>query len=434
MSMVALLATAVLLSGCSGEPGPTVDPAAPALPDGWIGALVADPTAFGRVTGDARGAWVALHHGDLTTAAQGFGQGIGAHRAWREQAELHGDLAELSGWTWTALHAEWTAQDPTVADGPLTLLAALAAADAGDAEGARALAAALPPAQQSLVDELLAAGRADVAEADVDVPDLDDGGCLGAALAARLSADGVELPAGCDGSAPLALGEGEARFHDPLLHGTLARSAARSAEDALGQSWPERIAASGAGLDDLVFGVFWTDADLAAYLADPRATLSLDEIAGWTADGATSDDPQQARDQARRLDAALDAWAAARRDGASDDGRALLDDLKLVPQVRARTLERWARQALHNGRPHQALAWLQMAVDLESARELGPINRPSLYALLAQARARTGRTREALDALAVLEPAVPEVHALTETLGDLVVLQGMRRQGDSKEH
>jgi len=47
---------------------------------------------------------------------------------------------------------------------------------------------------------------------------------------------------------------------------------------------------------------------------------------------------------------------------------------------------------------------------------------------------RLGRTREALDVLVLLEGGYPEVAPLKELVGDLAVLQGLDRQGDSKEN
>jgi len=62
------------------------------------------------------------------------------------------------------------------------------------------------------------------------------------------------------------------------------------------------------------------------------------------------------------------------------------------------------------------------------------LNPPTLFAVSAAANLRTGRTREALDALEVLVGAYPEIKGLDETVGDLAVLQGLDRAGDSREN
>ncbi|MEL6350094.1 MAG: hypothetical protein AAFV53_43745, partial [Myxococcota bacterium] len=75
-----------------------------------------------------------------------------------------------------------------------------------------------------------------------------------------------------------------------------------------------------------------------------------------------------------------------------------------------------------------------MAMDMQGGRQIGALNPPGLFVLLAEANLRTGRSREALDMLDPLKEAYPEVKGLNETLGDLVVLEGLERIGDSKEN
>ena len=52
----------------------------------------------------------------------------------------------------------------------------------------------------------------------------------------------------------------------------------------------------------------------------------------------------------------------------------------------------------------------------------------------AAAQLGMGQTREALTSLAPIKNHHPEAQALLEWLGDLAVLQGLDRQGDSKEN
>jgi hypothetical protein len=57
-----------------------------------------------------------------------------------------------------------------------------------------------------------------------------------------------------------------------------------------------------------------------------------------------------------------------------------------------------------------------------------------LQAILIEAQLRTGHTREALDCIQPLLAAYPAATGLNEVLGDLAILQGLDRYGDSKEN
>jgi tetratricopeptide (TPR) repeat protein len=146
-----------------------------------------------------------------------------------------------------------------------------------------------------------------------------------------------------------------------------------------------------------------------------------------------TDDAQVARELARALDIQWSAWLQGLQSRVADDGKALLQDLSLGRIYRNQNLISLAEQCLDRDRPRQALALAQMAQDMAHPREIGPLNPPILFAILAEANVMTGHTREALDYLEVLIEAYPEVLALDETVGDLAVLKGMSRQGDSKE-
>ena len=146
-----------------------------------------------------------------------------------------------------------------------------------------------------------------------------------------------------------------------------------------------------------------------------------------------TDDAQVAREFARELDVQLSAWLQGLESRIPEDGKALLRDLNLGQIYRNQNLLSLAERCLDTDRPRQALALAQMAQDMAHPREIGPLNPPVLFAILAEANVVTGHTREALDYLEVLSEAYPEVLALDETVGDLVVLKGMNRQGDSKE-
>jgi hypothetical protein len=146
-----------------------------------------------------------------------------------------------------------------------------------------------------------------------------------------------------------------------------------------------------------------------------------------------TDDAQVAREFARALDIQWSAWLQGLQSRVSDEGKALLQDLNLGRLYRNQNLISLAEQCLDRDRPRQALALAQMTQDMAHPREIGPLNPPILFAIFAEANVMTGHTREALDYLEVLSEAYPEVLALDETVGDLAVLKGMNRQGDSKE-
>jgi hypothetical protein len=118
----------------------------------------------------------------------------------------------------------------------------------------------------------------------------------------------------------------------------------------------------------------------------------------------------------------------------TDDGAELLDGLNLAGILRSRFLLALARYALVADHPRQALAVIQMAMDLENPRKIGPLNPPGFFAATAEAQLLAGHTREALDALQVLSDAYPELAGVDEVVGDLAILQGLDRHGDSKEN
>jgi hypothetical protein len=189
-----------------------------------------------------------------------------------------------------------------------------------------------------------------------------------------------------------------------------------------------------------VFSGTWTVADASAeWSRDPGgrtvgaegptlAALELDRPAG------DADEAEDARAQVRLLDGFLDGWALARMPAFSEEGRAVLHDLGILPVYRAQVLLAKARTALMDGRPHQAAAFARMGLDLARPREIGPTNPAGLHVVLATALLETGRSREALDTLQVLAEAMPALEAIDSIVEDLVVLEGMGRVGDSKEN
>jgi hypothetical protein len=142
-------------------------------------------------------------------------------------------------------------------------------------------------------------------------------------------------------------------------------------------------------------------------------------------------DGNSCRELARALDQRLDAKAAELATLAQGDGAALLDDLQLVAGFRSRLLVGLAVEALPDA-PTCSLALASLALE-ERSRGIGPLNSPTLFAVLAYANLATGHHREAKDAIQKLVPAFPEVLGLDETIGDLVVLGSMGRDGTNGE-
>jgi hypothetical protein len=196
--------------------------------------------------------------------------------------------------------------------------------------------------------------------------------------------------------------------------------------------------AADAPLSARLFAPWPTAADLVADLPSAESagllgarSPSLRRIGvGTTAFPA--DDPEAAKEEVRLLDAGLASIEKKVSDLGNPDGLAVMNELRLVHRFRQEWLAVRAREALARNHPKRALAYLELARDHANAA-VGPENSPAIFALLAEARLALGRTREALDALHVLAAAHPEVLGLVEVTGDLAVLQGLDRQGDSKE-
>lgn len=381
-----LLAT---LLACGGSAD--VATAAPSpLDTTWVATIVKDPARFGTHIEKEREGWIALHANDWTRASQGAG--APAKRAAAELAVFHAVLARTSNEAWRALGTTWEQRGSFPTDSVLPRLVGLAARDAGDATAA-ARWESLP-------------GRADPAlDARVELH----------TRVRKGEADRAELLS--TATAPLLhepRPEGRRPFWDPLLHLSLSQSHGRAIQADYPTDPLDRTLFSGA---------------VAADDGSPAATLAALGLSL-----PTTDDVDACREAARGLDRQLDAWKPTLAAGASEDGKALLADLRLVEGFRSRALVDWAVDALEADRPRCALALGEMALDHEHPRAVTPLNSPTLFAVLAQANLRTGRTREALDALEVLVTPFPETTGLDETVGDLAVLVGLDRAGDSREN
>jgi hypothetical protein len=423
----------LLLFACASDPAPA--PVDTALAGGWPALAASDPAALGALFDPQREGWIALHAGDWEAAAIRL-EGAPRARALRHLAAVEGDLARLSALVWERTLSRWADQVGISTGSALPAVAALSRADAGDAAGAAAWlqrGGGYTDPDVTALASALASERAalDPAAALPSGVPGSLGGCVGRHQAVRSAAvdpgSSPELDALCPEGVLVreAATDHERVFYDPLVSHTRALVHTKQA-DAI------TATESAAPLPRLLFTAAWTLPDAEARAGGDALGPTLTAL-GLPWPPGPDDEVEPAREWVRALDARLDAWEAEQVAAATPEGQALYRDLQLVPVYRSRLLVEQTRRALQDGRPHQALAIAQRALDVEHARSVGPINPPELFALLAEANLRTGRTREAKDALAVLLPGWPWLRGLDETLGDLAVLEGIGRGGDSKE-
>jgi hypothetical protein len=371
---------------CTEVPAPSSHP----LDGGWVDAALMDPASFTASIAPHRSGWVSLHANDLSAAASAGGPP--GQLAGLQQRELEEALSRLAGVAWERAYATWARQVGIPEGSAIPVVAALSSLDQGDPERAEAwLARYTGTALTPLVSELRAGGLSAASGQTA----------LGACVAAHLSSRGSGEPlSGC--RSPL-LEEGSRRLYDPLIYRTRAH----------------RLALERPASDALLFGGQWS--------VVPNAALPE----SWGIPAA--DEPDAVRDRIRGLDDLLAGWRAAKA-AAGAPGLSLLQELRLVSLYRGHALAGYASRLLDAGQPRSARAAALMALDAGHGRRIGALNPPLLFAALADADLRLGRSREALDMLAPLKEVHPGILGLQETIGDLVVLEGMTRLGDSKEN
>jgi hypothetical protein len=395
----------------------------------WVGQMALDPGSFRKLVETDRNGWAAYHSGQLEKAAAQGGD-VGA-RAHRDLAELHARLGVLGSITWTNIVATWDARTGLPKDSGITWFAALAALEAGNTDqGTQWLTMAkevpYPPVSEA---------ASVLSGLDLDASHLLSQNALVKRVAthaeARRTGDVSALMA--DATRPLLVESAaghERPFFDPQLPWTLAVSHAISAGDLPREALSVAIF-SGCPSEDSARSELRSHPS--GTMGPHCATDALWKELGLDLSLGDSDDADRVRVLSREADAVLDAWKESLVARANEEGRALVEDLQLVPLLRGRMLLAQARRALQAGHPRQAQALLLVARDLSHPRDISPLNPPLLYAMLAETHLRTGHTREALDALEVLVEAFPAVVGVDETVGDLAVLQGLDRRGDSKE-
>ncbi len=440
------LIVASLLACSGGEPAPPTDEAARAVaPEpsfdvqtyGWVSQTVLEPSQFGAlVEGADRLGWVAMHAHDYRGAAEAFEGTIGKGRAAFALALLFDDLASVSGLAHEQLFTEWDERSELPPGNEPALVASLASYCS---EGSTTVTWAQKISEGPGLDiaQVLMQNRS-----PFDVQSADPFGRRLAVHRAALDNDEAKILAA---AAEPVIERPESggfvrKFWDPCVFHTLSRVwMARVFRHVKGSSWQQISywATPEAGLGGLIFAPWARPRDLVSEaatadrpgLVGARSSLLRDHAIGT--DAIASDDPEEARALVRLLDQTLGRWEAQLEDLADDDGTALLQDLALIRRFRQEWLVTRARLALYNDRPHQALTYLELG--RVPSEKVGAAIPPALMAVLAQAQLRLGRVREALDSLRALADLHPEILGLTEVVGDLAVLRGLDRHGDSKE-
>jgi len=120
------------------------------------------------------------------------------------------------------------------------------------------------------------------------------------------------------------------------------------------------------------------------------------------------------------------------RQQASTEGAALLEALGVKKRLEQQTLILASKRAFATANRARALALASAAYS--PGHPVGPDNAPEVFTQLAWTQLTLGHEREAMFHLSPLLSAYPEAKGLIEWMGDLVVLKGLGRHGDSKEN
>jgi len=419
----------VIATACG---GPSQTPTLPETggPPDWIVEVVQDPQAFtDLLERSGRDGWVAMHANQLRPARDAFSADNPYARMSRSRAEweltlFYEDLTRATDYAHFTFLSSWSARELPLTPGIETMSAQWRGCGGLTGLG---------------VDD--ADKLPEIFKTEAGLPDI---------LAERqavhekaLEGDTTELYR--TAATPLVVEHADTfdrTFYDACIYRTLQQAWLAESLKTTGASDWRGVARTWTGdapLEGRFFAPWLTVGDLEAELSrvtHPGVVGATEPSLvhfGVGTETSVQDDVEVAREDVRALDAAIDLREKALLASADQDGVALLNDLGLHHRFRQEWITTRARKALLEERPHQAMAYLELARDV-SVREVGVANTPSVLALYAEAQMRLGRTREALDVLVLLEEGYPEVAPLKELVGDLAVLQGLDRQGDSKEN
>lgn len=390
------------------------------MPDlGWATRIVQEPAGFNALMLTGRDTWIRLHAHDYSWHEVD-------HKGWQRRLallELRLDLQRVATTATDTLVTTWIARGTLEDDlGARTVRAAARACQVQ----AEAMADGAPPSRERiapLVTDLPADEQRAVLEASrfqQRIWETDDHQPLKAHIQRRhidgLWMFGPDRPTSSTFvdlyKEPSADEEAGRTWQDPCLawHGMYALYKTDHPRDGLAAAAPDALSTtlfSARGVDPTQLGL----------------SVDVPDV----------DDPEAAREEVRRMDHILDGTRALLEAQADPDGLAVLQQVRPLAHLRQDVLVDRARRDLRAGHHRRAYATLLLARDV-TEREIGVANGPALFALLAEANLRAGRSREALDALQPLVARFPETAATREIVSDLVVLEGMDRTGDSKEH
>ncbi len=405
---------------------------------GWISEVALDPTAFSALMEKGREGWIALHANDYQRALDAFPEGETARaRVEWQLFLLHTDLARYAGFAYERFFSEWDARTTLPPESAATVVATLASfcSETGSLAG---WASRTKPKQLGFdLAQEISRGRAPW---DIDGTDIF---ARRMALHRLVRTSGEYEPLLRAAMRPLVsepVGDFERTFYDPCLHRTLADHwETRTAQTLGGTDWLSVETLSDRGLAGRLFSAWLTGPDLHSefLVVDPSPgalgahSPSLRAL-GVGTNPHPGDDRDAALSEIHALDVGLAKWRVEVANAADDNGRSILNDLKLFERFRQEWLSTRARYALVLDRPVQALAYIDAARD-PTDRFVGSANSPIVWALLAEANLKLGRTREALDALHVLSGTHPEIVGLKELTGNLDVLRSLDAEGESKE-
>ena len=387
-----LFAPLLMVLACTGEPTAPQAGSAPVAAT-WISELAAEPSGFGTLMeAEPREAWVALHANQLHAAYTGFASTTspGKHRTAALLGRLNASLNRTQRLTNDKISKLRTERsiEPSAGLNQYTAMSAC---------------------------------TADAFKVEVD------GWSERVALISGTDAEA--LTAALVTPVIVEQAEGfERTFYDPCAYGGLARIWSGRGPSVGQIKLPLPEVGESAPLNQMLFSPYLTRADS---VTDPIDTapgaelLSLRPITGK----ATR---QTAREQARALAEGVRTLGEASSASGSPEGIALLDELRILERFQHDWLTLRAEQWILAGQIEPAHAMLEQTIDVAQPG-VGPHNSPLTLALLAETHLATGHTREALDALQRLSEAHPEVKGLQERVGDLAVLEGLGRHGDSKE-
>lgn len=396
------------LWGCSPSPPPVEPAPRAALPEdtAWVAAVTLSPTLFTELIGrTSREGWIAAHahrYPEAWTHFHTANAPLAAGRVSLQMALTQGDLARLQAEGWSRLAASWAGRG------------------------------ALPPMAQQIASLAEACGHEDLDAAALLALWTQQGATWPEVGALHQHAlEGAPEALAEAAQAPLAVERLDSyarHYYDPCLHRTLALSWEARANTALGPDGHRAL--TGGDLTGSLFAPWMSGEDLAAGLT---AGTPVRHLGALPTVAQTGEPHQVAREEVRALDDDLGRWRADLTRRASPDGVELLTQLALMERLRAERLTATGRAALDAGQPRRALSLLEAARDAAEP-SISPLNSPSLLALTAHAQLQLGLTREALDTLQPLREGWPETLGLIEVLNDLVVMESMNRQGDSKEN